>query len=545
MFEFTRREILQAAGIAAVVVAVSSLPYLLGYLAAAPGTEFGGFVIDLDDCYSHLAKMQQGAWDGWVYRILFTPEEHPGAYLNTFYIALGKLSAALHLSLIATYQLARLVTGLAMLVCAYLFISVFLQTREARLTAYLLVCFSSGLGWLVLLLTRSSTLLGLSPMDFWLMEAYTFFTLLTFPHTSAAVALLLAFFLLALRYLETFQPRTLLWSALALLGLCVIHPFMALVVDAALGVYWTLILLIRQRTPRREFLAILIWALTPLPLIAYYLWAFASDPVFRDWSAQNILPTPPLIHLVLGYGLVLLLAVLGAILVFRRKNEKRLFLVAWASSALLLAYVPFAIQRRMVEGLHVPLCTLATIGLLELLLPALLKSNWLARFARWRGYRREGLRRFLVFSAIIATFPSSLYLLIGASSMALGHHPGLFHGLREIEAIDWLRANTERSDTVLASYDIGGLIPARAGNRVFMGHIIETIQLERKRELADSFFQADTGDDFRRALLTEYGIRYVFHGPAERQLGDLDPSTFDYLTPAYRNPEVTIYRVGS
>jgi hypothetical protein len=545
MFEFTRREILQATGIAAVVVTVSSLPYLLGYLSAAPGTEFGGFVIDLDDCYSHLAKMQQGAGDGWVYRILFTPEEHPGAYLNTFYIAQGKLSAALHLSLIATYQLARLVTGLAMLVCAYLFISVSLQTREARLTAYLLVCFSSGLGWLVLLLTRSSTLLGLSPMDFWLMEAYTFFTVLTFPHTSAAVALLLAFFLLALRYLETFQPRTLLWSALALLGLCVIHPFMALVVDVALGVYWTLILLIRQRTPRREFLAILTWALTPLPLIAYYLWAFASDPVFRYWSAQNILPTPPFIHLTSGYGLVLLLGILGAIRVVRRKNERQLFLVAWASSALLLAYAPFAIQRRMVEGLHVPLCILATIGLLELLLPALLKSDWLARFARWRGYRREGLRRFLVFSAIIATFPSSLYLLIGASSMALGHHPGLFHGLREIEAIDWFKDNTERTDTVLASYDIGGLIPARTGNRVFMGHFIETVQLERKRELAASFFQANTSDDFRRALLTEYGIHYVFHGPAERQLGDFDPSTFDYLTPAYRNPEVTIYRVGS
>ncbi|HUW95527.1 MAG TPA: hypothetical protein VMW58_07045, partial [Anaerolineae bacterium] len=61
MFEFTRREILQATAIAAVVVAISSVPYLLGYLSAAPGTEFGGLVIDLDDSHCHLAKMQQGA----------------------------------------------------------------------------------------------------------------------------------------------------------------------------------------------------------------------------------------------------------------------------------------------------------------------------------------------------------------------------------------------------------------------------------------------------------------------------------------------------
>ncbi|MGB9299377.1 MAG: hypothetical protein WCD51_02160, partial [Anaerolineae bacterium] len=116
MFDFTRREILGVVGIAIVVVAISSVPYLLGYLSATQDTEFGGFLIDLDDSYSHLAKMQQGVWDGWRYRILFTPEEHPGAYLNTFYVALGKLSVLLHLSLIQTYQLARLICGLALLV---------------------------------------------------------------------------------------------------------------------------------------------------------------------------------------------------------------------------------------------------------------------------------------------------------------------------------------------------------------------------------------------------------------------------------------------
>ncbi len=544
MPQITRRELLQVVGIAAIVLAASSLPYVAGYLSATPDTRFAGFVIDLDDGCSHLAKMQQGAWDGWIYRILFTPEEHPGAYLNTFYVALGKLSASLGLPLIVTYQLARLVAGLAMLVTAYLFISIFLETKEGRLTAYLLVCLSSGLGWLALLLTRSPTLLGLSPMDFWLMEAYTFFTLLTFPHASAAVALLVAFFLLAWQYLTTFRFHTLVWSILTLLGLCVIHPFMALVVDATLGVYSTLLIFTRRKAPRRELLAILTWGLTPLPLVSYYLWAFETDPVFQYWSAQNILPSPPLIHLVLGYGLVLLLAICGVICVLRQRDERRLLLVAWVSSALLLIYIPMSIQRRMVEGMHVPLCILATIGLLELLLPALLRSDWLTRFARWRGYRREGLRRLLIFSTIAATFPSSLYLLASATSAALVHEPALFQDLHEVEAIDWLKDHTQRTDTVLASYEVGRLIPALAGNRVFMGHIIETVQVERKKELAASFFQADTSDAFRQALLAEYGIRYVFFGPRERQLGDFDPSSCRYLVPAYQNPEVTVYRVS-
>jgi hypothetical protein len=543
MPDVSRREILGAIGIAAVVVAMSSVPYLLGYIAAPADTEFGGFVTDPDDGFSYLAKMRQGAWDGWRYRIPFTTEEHQGAYVYTLYVALGKLSASLSLSLMLTYQLARVVASFAMLLSAYLLISVFLETREARIIAYLLVCFSSGLGWLVLLLTQSPTLMGLPPIDFWLMEAYSFFTLFTFPHASAAVAILLAFWVLALRYLTTFRLSTLLWSLLALLGLCVIHPFMALPVDGTLGVYAMLLLVVRRRLPRRELLAILTWALTPIPLIAYYLSALMSDPVLRSWATQNVLPTPPLVHIVVGYGLVLMLAMMGTVRVIRQRAEKRLLLVAWAASALLLAYAPLPLQRRMVEGLHVSLCILAAIGLAESLLPRALRSDWLTRFARWRGYRTDGLRRFLAFAVIVATFPSNLYLLVSASSIALQHDPALFHGRHEVEAIAWLKDNTRHSDKVLASYEMGRLIPAVAGNIVFMGHKVETVQVERKKELAASFFQGDTSDDFRRAFLTEYGIRYVFHGPRERQLGDFEPSRCEYLAPAYRNPDVTIYRV--
>ena len=542
MPDVTRREFLGVVGIAVAVVALSSVPYLLGYLSATPDTEFGGFLIDLDDSYSHLAKMQQGVWDGWRYRILFTPEEHPGAYLNTFYVALGKLSVLLHLSVIQTYQLARLTCGLALLVTSYIFLSLFLESKERRLVAYLLVCFSSGLGWLVLLV-GSATLAGLSPIDFWLMDAYTFFAILTFPHLTAAMTLLLLFFLLALKYMETSRVWPLLAGSLALVGLVVIQPFAALLVDGILGVYWALLFLRRRRPPSREALAFAIWALAPLPLLAYYYKAFISDPVFQSWSAQNLLPSPPFVHLVAGYGFLLPLAIGGTVHVIRHMGERASLLIAWVGSALLLAYLPFALQRRMLEGLHIPLCVLATVGLLECLLPALLRLSWLKRLAAWRKYDERGLRRLLIYCAIMATSPSNLYLLAGSSLAAIHHDPSLYYGLGETEAVDWLSSNTERTDTVLASYPIGRLIPARAGNRVFVGHFIETVEVERKRELAATFFNGDTSDGFRHTLISEYGIRYVFHGPRERELGDFDPSGSEYLTPAFRNSEVCIYRV--
>jgi hypothetical protein len=539
----TKQEIVQVIGIGLIVLAISSIPYLLGYQAPA-GMEFGGFFVDLDDSYSYLAKMQQGVWGGWRYRIPFTPEEHPGAYLYTFYLGLGKLSSLLGLSLMQTYQLARLACGLSLLIMAYIFLSMFLEDRDTRLVAYLLISFSSGLGWLILLVGGPSTLRGIAPIDFWWIEAYTFLTIFAFPHFAAAVTLLLLFFTVALSYLESFRMPALLLGILTFVALCVVHPYNGFLVDGVLAAYWLLLFLKRKTIPRREALPIMIWTITPIPLLAYYYRALASDPVFRGWSAQTFLPSPPLPYLLLGYGIVFLLAIGGLVHAIRQRDERSMLLVAWVTSTMVLTYLPFNFQRKMVEGLHVPLCILATFGLFEYLLPIALNSSWLNRFARWRGYKRPGLRRLLLFSVIMATFPSNLYLLAEASAAALLSNPILYYRSEEVEAVDWLKNNTERTDTVLASYKIGRYIPARAGNRVFMGHVIETVEVEYKKQLAEIFFQDSATDDFRRDLLADYGIRYLFYGPTERQMGEFDPSRAPYLSPVYIGSSVAIYRVN-
>jgi hypothetical protein len=197
----------------------------------------------------------------------------------------------------------------------------------------------------------------------------------------------------------------------------------------------------------------------------------------------------------------------------------------------------------MLEGLHIPLCVLASMGLFDYVLPTLMRSPWLGRLAAWRGYDAPGLRRLLLFCAVIVTIPSNLYLLSSSSLSVVNRDPSLFYESAEVEAIAWLEDHTERSDTVLSSYEIGRFIPARVGQRVFMGHFIETMEVDRKRELASTFFQSDISDSSRYDLLDEYGIRYLFHGPREQQLGDFDPSGVPYLTQVYANERVAVYRV--
>jgi uncharacterized membrane protein len=206
-------------------------------------------------------------------------------------------------------------------------------------------------------------------------------------------------------------------------------------------------------------------------------------------------------------------------------------------------YLPFKFQRRMFEGLHVPVSIVATAGLYAWLRP------WLAcsRLARRLAARHYPTPRLLaVTTLLIVTFAamSNLYFLAALGVTALGHSPQLYYSPDELAAIEWLGQHTSSKATVLSSYEVGGLIPARIGQRVYWGHWCETAFLSRKEADAAAIFAADTAQATRRALLEQYGIAYLIYGPRERALGDFEPARADYLTLVFTRPGVSLYRVS-
>ncbi|MFW6184855.1 MAG: glycerol-3-phosphate acyltransferase, partial [Chloroflexota bacterium] len=110
-------------------------------------------------------------------------------------------------------------------------------------------------------------------------------------------------------------------------------------------------------------------------------------------------------------------------------------------------------------------------------------------------------------------------------------------------AVVWLRDNTAREAVVLAAYQTGNYVAARAGNRVVLGHWAETMDFVQKQQAVERFFRIDTSDEWRQALLREYGVDYVWHGPPEGWIGDFEPGAADYLQPVHRVGEVVVYRV--
>jgi len=525
----TRREWVWTLVVASLVVAASTAPYMAGRLAQTADMRFAGAILDRADYHSHLAKMWQGYRGQWRYRLLFTPEEHQGVYLQTFYLALGHLARLTGLGLPLTYQAARMVFGLLMLLAVYRFTAHFVGPVRTRRVAFLLATTASGVGWLTEALAPTPPG-GVSPMDFWLLDGFTYLALLTSPHFCAAISLLLAIYLLLLRRPEGPSPGEGALAVLASLALGAIHPYALLLADLLPVLYWAAEGLRTRRVAWRGLAAVAAMGIAQSPLLAYDLWVFRTQPVFAAWSAQNVTLSPPLRVYLFGYGVLLALGGVGSAVWARGERRGLAFLLLWIGLVATLSHLPWNLQRRFLEGVQVPLGVLAGVGLAEGL---------------WPPGRGQARRRWLAQATVVVLAATSNLYLTAALTLAAGRSPGPFWPADVLAGVDWLGENTSWEETVLAGFEVGNLIPARIGHRVVLGHWMETVDYEGKQAAVDRFFSSATPEEERLALLSGWEVGWVFYGPEERALGDFDPAESAYLEPAFRRGEATVYRVKS
>lgn len=516
----------------AAALALASAPYLLGLALQTPERRFGGFVYAVEDGYSYLAKMREGAEGAWLFHIAYTPEPHPGTLFFPFHLLLGKLAALLPgadltARLVWTYHGARLLFGMGLLLTVYRFLTAFTADLRVRRLAFLLVAFGGGLGWLPMALGRPDWL-GSLPLDLILPEGFTFLVLYGFPHIALARTLLLLglLFILQAWEVETDVPRfsrPALLAGLAWLGMGMIVPFYVLVAWAAAGGIGVALAVRQRRLPWRGLGPTALVGFLSAPVVLYSAWVFTTDPVYAAWSAQNRILSPHPAHYLLAFGLPLLLAAPIAPRVWRERGPMWA-LLAWVSVVPLLVYLPFNLQRRLVEGVQVPLSLLAARAAVEL-------------------PRSEGLRRGLMVGMLSMLLPVSLLLVVGNSLALLPRPAPVFREAGEVAALDWLSGRVRPDDVVLATYETGNYLPARVGARAFVGHGPETVRFDEKRELVSRFFDPSTDDEWRRALLAEYGVDWLFWGPAERALGGFDPFTVPYLRRVYWSGGYGVFEV--
>jgi len=567
----TQREWRNALLFAVVVMALTTLPYLVGASAQRSDLRFGWFLFGVDDGNSYLAKMRQGAVDGWLFHIVYTSEPHDGAFLFTPYLAGGKLAALLAPpsspaftdAMLLVFHLARIGFGILLILVTYRFVAVFIIKRSLRWLALTLITLGGGLGWLLTIVGLGNWL-GSLPIDLYLPEGYTFYLLYGLPHLSLARAALLGGLLLIFRTspptslsasregesdrsaplpegegpgVRAWLPHSLLAGLCWLImGLCV--PFYIAVLYVILGV-WGIAAIIRyQRFPTQLFWRCVIGAIVSAPLLIYNFYMFVSNPIMGAWSNQNLLPSPHPLHYVFGYGVLAILAIPPIRWAWQRgkRSIAYLLLPAWVIAGPILAYLPINVQRRLLEGIFVPLCILATMGL---------RFWWIAA----RRSRRRVRWRNAVALVIALTLPTSFLLIFSGMLAVQQASPNnrLFHTEAEIAALDWLNTHAPPDSIVLSDVDTGNYIPARTSLRSYIGHGPETICLDAKppacsvgkRDLVRRLFAGDMSAAERRALFDTNRIRYVIFPQ-----GSSNTAPIPELTEIYNANGYVIYRVA-
>jgi hypothetical protein len=525
-------------GFGAIMMLITSLPYILGYANQTESWQFSGFVISIEDGNAFIAKMLTGTMGNWLFRTPYTAYPQRGFLIFLPYILLGKLvsSPGTHEQLVAIYHLFRFASGILAIAATYDFLSFFVESPRYRRLGLVLATLGGGLGWLLVALNMRNWM-GFLPLDFYSPESFGFLGLLIYPHYSLARALLLwgsISFLKAVLQIENGAPILkegwkpgLLWLLTA-----IVQPLTGMVAGAIVGIYlfslliWQLWRWVRKQPVQWQRWGIqtrlAVWAgLFPAPFILYNLISQHVDPFLKVWTDQSYFGSPHPVHYLLAYGLVLPFAILGAKKLLQDHEWIARFPVYWAIFLPVLAYAPVSIQRRLPEGIWVAIVVLTVLGLESL-------QNTRFRRAGW---------------ALGLTFLTTLMLFLGSFLAILQPVEPIFRPTDEIAAFNFISEKASEGDVVLLSYESGNPLLAYAPVRVIVGHGPESVGFNDLLPRIQAFYNPETSDVDRIALLQEQQVVYVFWGPNERLYGDWNPALADYLIPVYEEGEYAVFQV--
>ncbi len=528
MPKLTRRELILVALASTLLLLWSSIPNWAAYAAQDAQHAFGGTYFDAGDYAVHIAMLRAGMQGAWGYTLRFTSEPHSSAYIRMFYVALGELNRILRMPPELLYQIARWVLGYAALFSIYLLMKRGLRASRWVWLAFFLAVLGAGLGWLQQIFGWVPS--RITPIDFWLIDCYVLFSLSLFPHFALTLALMCLACVWFLDYLECGGWWRVASIIAAALIVQLVNPVAFVVVDVAIAAS----ALIRTITDGRQRIASIWGAVFPIglaqiPLLVYNFEVLTTAPVWSEFTAQNLTLSPPPVYYLWGFGLFWPFALIGSLEAFRRRDVVLLSSLAWVVSAFALAYAPFAIQRRFLLGITIPLSLLAAQGFAAAMEFISARSSWLSR----RAAAMALLTVLLTSITSLTFFPAQAFFMRTQPS-------DYFYPRTLDRAFAWIVANTGPNDLILSAPRTGQLVAQKTGRRVYIGHEMETLNYDAKEREVASFYQGD-------ALSTSamfHPVQWVIYGPYEYEIAPHFNAGPD-LQLVWQSANIQIYNVAA
>jgi hypothetical protein len=546
---------------AVAVMLVTLIPYLWGASLAGARPALGvysWFTFNTTDHCVYLSWMRQAADGHFFQRNLFTTEPQSGHQFNLLFLALGLISRITHLPTNIVYQIARIALGIAFLRSVWWLLELLVEDARARRAAFWVLCFSAGLGWIPGLWEMGiGPPSGPGPVDTWQPEAVTFLSLYLFPLFLCSLLLMVGVIGWLVVAERTRSLRPAIYAGICGLLLGNIHTYDVITLMAIWGGY----LLVRTIFERRfDFgswgRALIAGALTAVST-GYMAYLLKTEEVFAKRVAVPTL-SPPFRMVILGFGLVLVLAVLGA--VWKRTNQRpgdsRLLLIVWAVMNIAVGYLPVAFQRKMVMGAHIPLAILAGTALTALLQRAPDRLRPLALAASIALLSITNVRFVLRDMAELPQNPGPVrnYMYAGERAALdwIRDHtpPGV-----SVQPLPWVTINPQTGQFGFFDNTVACFTPGLTDHPVNAGHWGETPDFGRTMNQWATFVRPDTTAEWRIDLLRRTGVRYVLFTQKHDETGNPDvengilalfrtnPPACLRRVPEASNPDADVYEV--
>jgi len=525
--------------IIALHVLAISLPYLWALAITPEGFSYSGLLFNPDDQNVHLSWARQAAEGHFFFRNLFTHEsllsgERP-LFTNLLCWLIGALSSLTTIPLVWVYHLLRVIFAVLTLVLFHALSTRLTPDRRVRIMALALVAYSSGAGFLAPFFPGRDWMDRADNPDFPMMpEAFTFTSSYIFTLNMASLTLLLATYLLCLHAFETASKKAAIGAGLTALLLANIHTYD--VFPLLLALSWWAVDQFRS-FPRARFLFLPLVYIGAFIPVLYQLFVFRFSEEFRIKALTKTL-APALSDILISYGPMILLAVAGGVFVWRETSQNKMRMqlpILWAISTLLCIYAPVSFARKMIEGLHLPLCFLAAMGIVAIL----------------SKLQSQNLRRVAAAGVLLLLSLSSLQLIQWTLKNAQDNNaeragvlmPPLYLATSDLLALRFLK-NQPRGKVVLCLPYVGNYVPRESGQTAFVGHWAETLyfhsDVRNKVGETFAFYKGTMPSNQARAWLRENRINYVMIGSYEKRLGLSLPLE---LPIAHEESGTTIYAV--
>lgn len=521
-----KKATIQISRIAILLILVTSIPYLIGYFNQGENWRFSGFVFGVEDGNSYIAKMLSGANENWLFRSPYTNMEQAGTIAFLPYILLGKLAGGkeIHDQLISLFHIFRGLSIFLLVYAVYRFISIFIQKERTKILAFWVIHAGGGLGWLGWLLFPDLWI-GRMPLELYSPEAFGFLSILGLPHLVAARALLLLGFS---EIIETNNEDDSIGPAIrAGLWFLTAGFFQPLTIVAGYGVLgiFTVFNIFLNRgegrlNVRKYIRPAIITLLISSPWVLYNMYSFSHDEYLKIWYSQNIIPSPPVFDYLWSYSLFFLAGIPAALSIFRHKHQPGILLIAWVICAVSLAYFPYNVQRRFIDGIWVALVLLVFISM---------------------HYLSQKSFKYFTRGLLGTTAVSPILIMIVVISGVWNPSKPVYRTFEEVELFRAVGKQVFPGDIVLCGDHLANPLPAWAPVYVLIGHGPESANASLLKPRIEEFYSGRMGIDAQKVFLQSQKVKWILSGPAERSFGDWEQNSEANYSLKFSNANYRLY----